>query len=151
MLPCRGLNQYGHCRFLSDLSLRAGVAGRVEANFADVDQLHTPVCRGGGMGAVEQLLFAEPDGLDPSRVDPERVDHRVPYGVRALLAEFEIGFAAADGIRVPDDQEAIALQIGVIERVRDQADGAERTRADVRGVEIELDGKRQLRESAELF
>jgi len=117
---------------------------------ADIDKLHPAIFRRLRIGAVEQILLAETDRLDAGWVDPERIDQRLANGVRALLAELEIGFAVAYRIRVPDDQEAIALQIGMVERIRDQSDGPVGLRADARRIEVEINGDRELRQLAEL-
>src|SRR5262245_30942886 len=106
---------------------------------ANVDQLHAAVLSRFGVGGPQKLLLAQADGFEPRRRDAERIDQGVADGVGALLAELEIVLAAASAVGVSDDQKPVALQIRMIERVRHQADGLERIRADARRVEVELD------------
>src|SRR5262249_56400645 len=54
-------------------------------------------------------------------------------------------------VGVADDQEAVDMQKGMIQRIGHQADRPERIRTDARRVKIELDGDRELRELAELL
>ena len=69
----------------------------------------------------------------------------------APVAELEIVFAATGGVGVADDQEAIAVQHGMIKRVRHQPDRTIRLRADPRRIEVEINRDSQLRHLVELL
>ena len=57
--------------------------------------------------------------------DTEGIDQRFADRGGALLAQLQIGLAAASRVGVTDDQKPVALQVRMIERVRHQADGLE--------------------------
>ena len=118
---------------------------------ADVDQLDAPVRGRVGFARVEQLLFAKSHGLDPPSADAEGVDQSFANGVGTLLAELEVVFTASLRVRVPHHQEAVALQVGMIQSVRHQSHSAERIRADARRIEVELDRDCELREITKLL
>ena len=80
---------------LSNHLFRALGAFRVAAELPDIDQLHAAVLGGFGISAVEQLLLAEANGLDPLRSDSEGVDQRRANGLGAPVAQFEIVFSAS--------------------------------------------------------
>ena len=102
------------------------------------------------MRRVAQLLFAETDRLQYGGIDAERIDQGRGNGFSAPLAQPDIVFAAADGISMADDQEAVAEQDRVMQRIGDGADGAIRRRLDHRRVEIEIHFDGELRQVLQL-
>src|SRR5262245_33939362 len=122
----------------------------LENSSRTTDQLHAAVLGRLGIGRPQKLLLAQADGFEPRRCNAERIDQGVADGVGTLLAELEIVLAAASAVGVPDNQKPVALQIRMIERVRHQADGLERIRADAGRVEVELDRDGQLRQLVEI-
>src|SRR5262245_60126665 len=96
----------------------------------DVDQLNPAVLDRFGCRPIEQLFLAQADRLDTRRRNPERIDQRLTDCLRTLLADPQVVCATALPFRVADDQEATALQIRVIESVRDERDDPEHIQRD---------------------
>ena len=66
---------------------------------ADVDQLHAAVLAILRIGGLEQLLLAETNRFDARRADAERIDQRFADRRGPLLAQLQIGLAAAPARR----------------------------------------------------
>ncbi len=118
---------------------------------SDIYQLHAPVFSGFGIAPIEQLFLAKAHSFDTCGPDPEGVDQRFPNGIGALLAQLEIILTVSLCIRMPYDQEAVSLQIRVIQSVRHKSDGLEGIRSNSRRVEVKLYGDGELRKTAELL
>src|SRR5262249_21609997 len=118
---------------------------------SDRYKLNAPINRRFRVGGIPQLFLAQSYSLHPIGRYAECGHQSLANGVCTPLTKLKIIRAFSGGIGVPDHQHLVTEQIWMMQRVGDAADGPVRFRPDHRGIEIESDLNRKLRQSIELL